>query len=229
MGLTSNSNDYSPYNQLSFEPLDNTPVKRASTTSAKTTFIDKQLEELFKDPIKGNVSRVMEQIILICILSGAQGRTISREHLQKMIPKIFEEAEINAASYNNYIVWGLAAAGGLASVAGGAYAAYGINAALSAGGTTAAINNAVQFYSSIQGTGSGIGQFANTSSQLVNQSDDGQRQLRNHWITYYTSLRDQDLQSSQSAEGETSKAEQTLQQLIYALHQIATQILGQQS
>jgi hypothetical protein len=224
MTLLGNPHDYRPYNHPTFEP--------------KETFIDRELDHRLEKmkTIKGDISKVMEAVMLTCILLGAQGRSISRENLQKIIPTIFEEAEINAASYNSRTVWVLAAVGGIASIMGGLYGAYHIPTVLNSNIAQYGLDEGLkiatpilQKISSETQSSSALGQLFTQGSNLYAESEKGPRELRNYMIQHLQVLRDQFNQSSQSAEGKLSEAERTLQQILASVHQAVSQILGNQA
>lgn len=207
MTLTLN-NTHEP---LSFEP--------------KETFIDKQLDLHFTKlkTSRGDLSigDLMLSVVKICALLQTQARFMHRDSMNKMHPKILEETEIQAASYNSKLVWGLAIAGGLAALAAAGYGGFYMHDAIKSASNLSDAATLIQPISAESGGISAIGQFLNTASNLKNENDQGPKKLREHIIQHLTLLRDQFNQASQGSEGKLQEAERTLRELISALHQIA--------
>jgi hypothetical protein len=194
--IESNLHDYKPH---SFEPKD--------------TFIEKELDDTlakFKSA-EGNITKMMEQIFRICILLNSQGRSYSRTSMEEILPQMLEKAELQAASYKGrhvYAVWTIAIVGSLLTIGGGAY------------GVAKALPATDLFCTMLSNTGQGFSQ----GSSLYSETLKGPRELTSHHIQHLTHLRDKYNQAAQSSDGKLGEAQRTLQQLFYALHQIATQI-----
>lgn len=197
---------------------------------AKETFIDKELDKVLEESknYKGPLAKVIEQVIIICLLQGAQGRHISRNDLAEILPKILETAELTSSTYKGRTVWLLAGIGAAASVIGGAYGAAAIPAA-AANANDALSKALIAAIEKKCAVASGVGQFFSQSSSLYGESEKGPRELLNHKMQDLNFLKEKMNQASQTADGKISEHLRALQQLYYSIHQIYTQIFSSQT
>jgi hypothetical protein len=239
-----NPRDSFAYNAPTFEPIEQNPAKKKTLQGPKIEYVgeladlfnevpakdmDKKTESLLKKQLnfsKVNLNNMLTQICLIAILSSAQSRNISREHLQKSLERMSEEVTIKASLYNNRIIWTLTVVGGAASVIAGAYGSFAMTNAINANGLARATN----FISQIQ-TETGVwqsgGQLLEKIGSFMGSHDRSKQELSEHIIQKLSMFKDISLQNSQTASAKEDEFIRILQQLNSMDHSAKTQVLGQ--
>jgi hypothetical protein len=238
--------DFWPHNKPTFEPIDHpsvdqNPAKKKIAQGPQITFVDEMTDIINQNPAdrsldkktesalkkqlnfrKADLSNIMTEICLIAILTSAQSRNNSRDHLKKALERVSEEVTIKASLYNNRVVWTLTAVGGAASIISGAYGSFAM--------TRAGIHAASTVINGIQyevGNWQAGGQLLEKVGGFISNNDRSKQEIAEHVIQKWNMLKDQDLQNSQSASAKQDEFLRTLQQINYSLHQIVSQVLGQ--
>jgi hypothetical protein len=239
-----NRQDFFAYNAPTFEPIETEihkdPAKKGVLQGPKIQFVDemtdlinntnldildKKTESALKKQLnfrKTDLTNLLTEICLISILTSAQSRNMSREHLQKALSHMSEEVTIKASLYNNRVVWALTAVGGAASIISGAYGSF----TLTKAGVSAAtvVINKIQFEVTCWQS---AGQLSEKIGGFVSNNDRSKQDVIDNVFQKWSLLKEQDVQNSQSANAKQDEFLRMLQQLFYSLHQIVSQILGQ--
>jgi hypothetical protein len=186
--------------------------------------LNKRLQHQFDD--KRDINKILEQSLIIATLLAHQNQKVSRDFIQKILPKIKEEVEIqasNRASVKVLVIKLLAAA---IEAAASGYGAYGTVNAINTYGLEKA-GNVISSINSETGVAKAIGSAVSSGGDFYAQSRQGDTDIRQYAIEEMKRHRDLNQQSGQAADSKETEHLRNLQQSMQAAHHICSQILGQ--
>lgn len=199
-------------------------VNRPGIFMPEDTVIEKELNKRLKKQFdeKHDITKLLEQSLIIATLLAHQNSQISRDFIQKILPKIKEMVEIQASKRADWKVLCIKIAGGLIQAVAAAGGAYGIANAVNSGANQAAIS-VVQNNKEVA---SAVGSIVAGGGDWLKDYNQGPSDIRQYAIEEKKRIRDLNQQSGQSADSKEGEQLRNLQQVLQAIHQIMTQILG---
>jgi hypothetical protein len=150
-----------------------------------------------------------ETAMMMYIMNAHENRKNARIESQKYTETNNENAKNHAASYDGRSVMALGIASGAATFA-------------------FALASAISGTAAVASIGDGLGKGFSSGGQWQSGREEGARSLSSHTISHVNNLRDQATDSSRSEAGKTGQGVETLRNMNSSLHQIVSQILGQQ-
>ncbi len=212
-------------------PVSNDEIQhRPGIFLPEDTVIEKELNKRLKNQFddKRDISKILEQSLVIAILLAHQNNKVSRDFIQKILPKIKEEVEVQASNRASELVLALKLGGALISGIASAYGAYGAVNAINTHGLEKAIT-AMKPMEFEQQVVNGISQMLSGGADYYKDYRQAPMDIRQYAIEEMKRHRDLNQQSGQSAEAKEAEQMRNLQQIMQSAHQISSQILGQSS